>query len=190
MNAAPKDHSASHSASAISRRVALSGVAGMSLAALLARRWAPASAQDATPTGPVGISIQMLGSGPTTIAPGYDLTLRYTVLAPGGRLPSHTHPGALVIYVQSGSFGYTALGGTVQLTRAAIAGTPSPPEVMPIGTEVILTAGDWVFVEESEDDIRNAGDDDVVLLVAGLNPAGVPFTTFMPEMDMEATPAS
>jgi hypothetical protein len=105
-------------------------------------------------------------------------------------LPNHTHPGALVIYVESGSFGYTALGGTIQMTRAIVDGTPSAPEEMPLGAEVILTAGDWVFVEDPADDIRNAGEDDVVLLVAGLNPIGEPFTTFMSEMEMEATPAS
>ena len=37
-----------------------------------------------------------------------------------------------------------------------------------IGTEVILNPGDWLFVEDPRDDIRNAGTDDVVLPVAGL----------------------
>ena len=53
-----------------------------------------------------------------------------------------------------------------------------------MGTEVILNPGDWVFVEDPGDDIRNAGEEDVVLLVAGLSPIGVPFTTFMPDMEM------
>ena len=55
---------------------------------------------------------------------------------------------------------------------------------MPIDTEVILTAGDWLFVEDPQDDIRNAGEDDVVLLVAGLAPIGEPFTTFLHDMEM------
>jgi hypothetical protein len=114
---------------------------------------------------------------------------RGILLAPGGRLPDHTHPGALVIYVESGAFGYIALGGTALLTRAAVAGTATPAETMPIGTEVVLAPGDWLFVEDPRDDIRNAGDDDVVLLVAGLTQIGEPFTTFMPGMDMGATPA-
>jgi hypothetical protein len=59
---------------------------------------------------------------------------------------------------------------------------------MPMGTEVVLTAGDWLFVEDPQDDIRNAGEDDVVLLVAGLVPIGEPFTTFLHDHDMEATP--
>ncbi len=59
---------------------------------------------------------------------------------------------------------------------------------MPIGTEVILTAGDWLFVEDPQDDIRNAGDDDVVLLIAGLTRVGEPFTQFMEGMEMGPTP--
>lgn len=175
----------------LTRRTALCGIGGMSMAALLSTRWKSATAQDATPapTGAVGVTIQMLGLGPTTAAPGLELTLRRTVLAPGGRLPDHTHPGALVIYVESGSFGYTALGGTAEMTRAAVDGTMTPAESMPMGTEVILTAGDWIYVEDPRDDIRNAGEDDVVLLVAGLTEIGAPFTTFMEGMDMGATPA-
>lgn len=52
---------------------------------------------------------------------------------------------------------------------------------MPVGTEVILHPGDWIFTEDPQDDVRNAGEDDVVLLVAGLTPVGEPFTTFLEE---------
>ena len=38
--------------------------------------------------------------------------------------------------------------------------------------EVILTKGDALFVVDPQDDIRNAGEDDVVLLIAGLTPDG------------------
>jgi len=178
---------------AVTRRAALYGFGAMSLTAILARQSASAAAQDATPpapTGAVGISIEMMGVGPPVSAPGLELTLRRTVLAPGGRLPDHTHPGALVIYVESGAFGYIALGGTAQMTRAAVDGTVTPPETMPVGTEVVLMPGDWLFVEDPRDDIRNAGEEDVVLLVAGLTRIGDPFTTFMEGMDMSATPAS
>jgi hypothetical protein len=178
---------------AVSRRAALrlggGGVAALLLAA--AARPAGATAQDATPaspTGAVGVSMQAMGAGQPASAPGLELTLRRTTLAVGGRLPAHTHPGALVIFVEAGAFGYTALGGTVQLTRAAVEGTPSPAEPMPVGTEVVLNPGDWLFVEDPADDIRNAGQDDVVLLVAGLTRIGEPFTTFMPGMDMATPP--
>ncbi|MBA2278752.1 MAG: hypothetical protein H0W06_13425, partial [Chloroflexia bacterium] len=129
-----------------------------------------------------------MGAGQPASAPGLELTLRRTTLAPDGRLPAHSHPGALVIFVEVGAFGYTALGGTIELTRAAVAGTPTPPEPMPVGTEVILNPGDWIFVEDPEDDIRNAGQDDVVLRVAGLTRIGEPFTTFLTHEQVEGTP--
>jgi hypothetical protein len=177
----------------ISRRAAVHALASGGLVACLfatGARPGRLAAQQSTPTGAVGISMQSMGAGQPASAPGLELTLRRTVIAVGGRLPAHSHPGALVIFVESGSFGYTALGGTIQLTRAAIAGTPTPAEPMPFGTEVILNSGDWLFVEDPQDDIRNAGGDDVVLLVAGLTEAGEPFTTFMSDMEMDATPTA
>jgi hypothetical protein len=177
----------------LSRREVLLRVGGASLAALLASaaRWVPAAAQEATPaalTGPTGVTAQLMGAGQPASAPGLELTLRRVTIAPGGGIPAHSHPGALVIFVEAGTWGHTSLGGTAQLTRAAVAGTPTPAEALPIGTEVILNPGDWLFVEDPQDDIRNAGSDDVVLLIAGLTRVGEPFTTLMPGMDMEATP--
>lgn len=144
-------------------------------------------AQDATPgtapaAGPVGVTSTSLGSGEPRLVPGHELSLRRITIAPGGGLPAHTHPGALVIYLESGSWGYIPLGGIAQLTRAAVDGTPSPTEDMVAGTEIVLEPGDWIYVEDPADDIRNAGDEPVVLWVAGLTPVGEPFTTLMPEM--------
>ena len=63
-----------------------------------------ATAQEATPaTGPVGVTATVLGSGQPAMAPGYDLSLCRITIEPGGRLPAHTHPGALVIYLESGT---------------------------------------------------------------------------------------
>ncbi len=184
----------------LSRREVLVRIGGAGLAALLvsATRWVPAAAQETTPaavTGPTGITTQPMGAGQPAAAPGLELTLRRLTIAPGGGIPAHSHPGALVIFVEAGTWGYTALGGTALLTRAGATGTPTagaapaPGEQLPIGEEVILTAGDWLFVEDPQDDVRNAGDDDVVLLIAGLTRAGEPFTQFMEGMEMGATPA-
>jgi hypothetical protein len=140
-----------------------------------------ATAQDATPAaaGPVGVTAEVLGSGETTIAPGHELSLRRVTIAPGGGIPAHNHPGALVIYLESGTWGYTALGPGTQLTRAAVAGTPGPTEEMAVGEEIVLNAGDWIYVEDPADDIRNTGDEPVVLLIAGLTRVGEPFTTIV-----------
>ncbi len=78
------------------------------------------------------------------------------------------------------------------MTRAAQNGTPSPTEEMPIGEEVILNPGDWIYVEDPADDIRNTGSAPVVIWSAGLTRVGEPFTTIMTDMDgmeMGATPA-
>ena len=189
-------------------RLGAGGLAALLLAA--GQRPTALAAQDATPgatpAGATGTTAQVLGSGQPASAPGLELSLRRIVHAPGGQVPPHSHPGALVIFVEAGTWGYTPLGGTVRLTRAGAAtpaagGTPAAAEALPIGTEVLLTAGDWLFFEPTEptgstptDVIRNAGDDDVVLLIAGLTRVGEPFTRIMTEAEMagmgaEATPA-
>ena len=180
------------------RVTALVSVAAVVLLGLVlaGRPAAPSAAQEASPAaspaaGPVGVTSALLGGGQPAVAPGHELTLRRVTIAPGGGIPAHTHPGALVIYLESGTWGYTALGGTARLTRAAVAGTPSPAEDLPIGTEVILQAGDVLYVEEPADAIRNAGDEPVVLLIAGLTRVGEPFTTLtgdMAGMAMGGTP--
>ena len=148
------------------------GVPGLCYAA------AQGASPAASPVAATGVTAEAMGVGQPASAPGLELSLRRITIAPGGKIPAHSHPGALVIFVEAGTWGYTSLGGTIQLTRAAAEGTPAPAEEMPIGTEVILNAGDWLFVEDPQDDVRNAGEDDVVLLVAGLTQVGEPFTTF------------
>ena len=187
-----------HQPADLSRREATVRLGRGAIAALLlAASPRLAAAQDATPTGATGTTAQLLGGGQPQAAPGLELTLRRIVHEPGGRVPAHSHPGALVIVVEAGSWGYTPLGGTALLTRAGAAATPaiggaaaSPGaqafgggapgagEPLPVGEEVLLGAGDWLFVEDPEDDVRNAGGDDVVLLVAGLTRVGEPFTSF------------
>ena len=155
-----------------------------------------AGAQDATPAagqaaGPVGVTAELLGSGQPSVAPGHELSLRRITIAPGGAIPVHTHPGALVIYLESGTWGYTALGPGTKLTRAAVNGTPGPTEEMAVGEEIILNAGDWIYVEDPSDDVRNTGDEPVVLWVAGLTRVGEPFTTISTDaagMETGATP--
>jgi quercetin dioxygenase-like cupin family protein len=122
------------------------------------------------------VSAVLLGGGEPAAAPGHELTLRRITLPPGTGVPAHSHPGALVIYIEQGTWGYTALSGTVRLTRASQEGATPAPEDLAMGTEVTLNAGDVLFVEEPADDVRNVGDEDVVLLIAGLTRVGEPFT--------------
>ncbi len=184
------NHHSLLSSSELTRRVILGRAAAVAAALSLGHRLsARAAAQEATPPpDPERVVGELLGVGQPTSTPGMELILRRTTIAPGGGLPPHSHPGSLLLVVDAGTWGYTALGGTIRLTRAAVDGTPTPAEAVPMGTEVILTKGDALFVEDPQDEIRNAGDDDVVLLIAGLTPVGEPFTTLMETM--EGTPAS
>lgn len=59
-----------------------------------------------------------------------------------------------------------------------------------MGTKVILNPSDWIFVEDPQDAVRNAGQDDVVLLAVGLTRVGEPFTTLTAGMEIDATPAT
>jgi hypothetical protein len=99
------------------------------------------------------------------------------------------HPGPFVIAVESGTWGYTPQKGRVQLTRAAADGSFGPAEEAVLDVEIILNKGDFLFLEDaSQDWMRNAGEDELVLLIAGLVPVGQDFGTLLSEMDM-ATPA-
>ena len=144
-------------------------------------RIAPGSvAQDATPAAGQ-VAAELLGLGPPTAAPGFDLSLYRVTLGPGATVPPHTHPGASVVYVESGTFGFTSLEGEARLIRAGAAATPGAEgEVLAVGTEVLLTAGDALFFPGEHGDAgRNAGDGPVVLLLANLHTAGEPLLTLM-----------
>ena len=149
------------------------------------RRISSTAAQETTPTSdPIGIDSILLGAGVLTSAPGTELLLLRTTIAPGGVLPPHIHRGPFVIAVDAGTWGYTPQKGSVKLTRAAGDGSPTPAEEAPMGVELILTKGDFLFIEDaSQDWMRNAGEDEVVLLIAGLVPMGQDFGTLLDELD-------
>ena len=162
--------------SVATRRTVLTSAGGLGLA--LATQSRSVIAQEATPlTETDGVVGELLGTGQPTAAPGMELVLRRTTIAPGGGLPPHSHPGSILLVVDAGTWGFTPLGGTIQLTRAAVDGTPTPAEEVPIGVEIILTKGDALFAEASRDEMRNAGEDEVVLLMAALTPVGEDFQT-------------
>lgn len=177
----------SRSASSITRRAVVGGASAIAVALGLGQRLGPggARAQEATPTSdPVGIDSIFLGAGAPAAAPGMELALLRTTIAPGGVLPPHVHPGPFVIAVDAGTWGYTPQTGRVALTRAAAGGSPSPPEQAPLGVELILTKGDFLFLEDaSQDWMRNAGEDEVVLLIAALIPTGQDFGMLVDETE-------
>ena len=163
----------------------MGGASALAVALAVGRRFGSAAAQEATPTSdPIGVDSVLIGAGMPTSVPGFELALLRTTMAPGGVLPPHMHPGPFVIAVDAGTWGYTPQQGSVKLTRAAADGSFTPAEEAPLGVELILTKGDFLFLEDaSQDWMRNAGEDEVVLLIAGLIPAGQDFGTLLSELD-------
>ncbi|MGH2615761.1 MAG: cupin domain-containing protein [Thermomicrobiales bacterium] len=149
------------------------------LGGTLAFHTAPTTAIQATPTiGSVGVGGGAVGSGEPEFAPGYLLSLRRGIFEPGGIVPLHHHPGALVIYVESGTLTYTVSEGEALVTRAAQEGTPSPAERLGPGAAALLQPGDAVYEEGVVHVTENLGDEPAVIWIAALTAADEPLTQF------------
>ena len=137
-------------------------------------------AQEATPAAGA-ITPELLGHGLPNAAPGFDLQLYRVTLGAGAVVPPHTHPGASVVSVESGTFAFTSLEGEAYLLRAGTMATPQAEgELLAHNTEVTLTAGDSLFFPDEHGDTGyNAGDDEVVLLLANLHTEGEPMLSMM-----------
>ena len=148
-----------------------------------------AGARQATPaTQPiVGVTVSLLGTGQPEAAPGHDLALRRFVFEPGGSVADHHHPGALVLYVESGALTYAVVEGAVEVRRAAQGGTPGPTDRLGPGDETVLDAGDSLFEQGVVHSARNDGDEPAVVWVSSVAEGGQPFTVFHEEM---GTPTS
>jgi quercetin dioxygenase-like cupin family protein len=151
--------------------------------------WSPAlTGAQQTPTAivSVGVSGGPLGSGAPEAAPGYTLWLRHGAFEPGGIVPLHHHPGALVLYIESGELTYSVAEGEAVVTRAASEETPGPTEQIGPGKETTLRTGDSVFEQGVVHIARNDGDTPVELLIAALATTDQPFTQY----HEPATPAA
>ncbi len=147
----------------------------------------PSTAQEATPAiGSVGVSGGAVGSGEPDAAPGHILSLRRGIFEPSGIVPLHHHPGALVIYVESGELTYTVSEGEALVTRSAQEGTPAPTERIGPGTAAVLRPGDVVYEEGVVHVTENLGDEPAVIWIAALTATDEPLTQF----HEAATPAA
>ena len=159
--------------------ILLSVVAVVLFSVLAVGRSLSTRAQEATPAAAaVGVKTDILGSGQPDAAPGQALAGRRNTYEPGGFTPTHHHPGALVVHIESGELTYTVTEGTVQVQRAATAGTPGPTEELGPGQETVLGAGDWLFEQGVVHSVRNDGSGPTVVLVTALTAADQPFTVF------------
>jgi quercetin dioxygenase-like cupin family protein len=143
---------------------------------------APARAAPAEP----GIHA-LLGRGLPAVAPGYALLLQRVDHQPGDAIPPHIHPGAEVLYVATGVYGYTDLRGDafvirgVSATPTAGSATATPPaaERAPVGTEILLRAGDSLFQDRGVvHALRVMGDAPASQLLSRLFAADQPAFTY------------
>jgi quercetin dioxygenase-like cupin family protein len=139
--------------------------------------------QDSTlPPGRVGVEVELLGAGLPAAAPGQAIGLTRLTYEAGGSLNAHTHPGASVLFVESGALTYTLIEGTATVSRASSQpATPGASMAEPLTTgTIVLNAGDSLF--EDADVIHtatNQGADPAVVLIANLLAADEPVTTFL-----------
>jgi mannose-6-phosphate isomerase-like protein (cupin superfamily) len=135
-----------------------------------------------------GVTAEVFASAPSDRAPDQTVYLARFVFQGGAEIFPHSHPGTVVLGVESGSFGWTLLEGTAHVVRGAAAGSTGPVEdVTEPGTEVILEVGDAIYYE---DDVthtaRSASDEPAVVFGTLVLTTGEPL--LMPaDMDMSST---
>lgn len=138
---------------------------------------APPEPQPVTLPCASNVSAQVLGSASPATATGQTLVLARIIFGPGGSIGAHTHPGTLVVSVESGSFGFTLLDhGDMPVMRSTAAGTPAVAEPMMQDQEVELAPGDWFVETGLIHTARNLSDEPTSVLLTGLIEAGQPLT--------------
>jgi quercetin dioxygenase-like cupin family protein len=172
-------------------------IAGLSAGsgALLAKHETAPPASTTPPAGPIsvtelapGVTAEVFAGAPSDRAPGQTVYLARFVFQGGSEIFPHSHPGTVLLGVESGSFGWTLLEGTAHVVRGAAAGNTGPVEdITEPGTEVILEVGDAIFYE---DDVthtaRGASDEPAVVFGTLVLTTGEPL--LMPaDMDMSTT---
>ena len=134
---------------------------------------APSLAQEGQPLElpcVTGVTVMPIGQAMPSDANGQALVMLRLTVAPGGGFEAHTHPGTLVVSIESGTFDLTQLNDMqMDVMRAAADGTPAVSEPMTKGMPVTLDPGDW-FVEPGGmvHAAFNNGSEPTVVLLTGL----------------------
>jgi hypothetical protein len=153
-----------------------------------------ASETSAAPAGPIsvielapGVTAEIFASAPSDRAPDQTVYLARFVFEPGMEIFPHSHPGTVVLGVESGTLGWTLLEGTAHVVRGAAAGNTEVEDVTEPGTEVTLEVGDAIYYE---DDVihtaRGASADPAVVLGTLVLTTGEPLR-IPADMDMAPT---
>ena len=133
---------------------------------------AGAFAQEPDPMA--GTTVEALGSFAPSAASDKALLLLRITMEPGAAIPFHQHPGAVVVTVQSGTFGTEFGEGEGTLTRS-----DGTTETVSAGGTATMQAGDTLAYEGAVHTMVNEGDDAVVLLVSALLDPNQPGFIFM-----------
>lgn len=155
----------------------MAGVAMSAGASALAAQPAP---QPVTLECATDMSVQVLGNAAPASAEGQSLVLVRAFFGVGGGIGAHTHPGTLIVAVESGSFGVTLEdeGMEMMVMRASDdAATPAVAEPLVAGQETVLEPGDWFIETGMVHSARNAGEEPVEVVFTGLVEAGQPVTS-------------
>ena len=146
-----------------------------------------AVAQDNPPSNPIelpcatDVSAQVLGKTPVNDGE-MTLMLVRVIFAPGGSIAAHTHPGTMVITVESGQFGFTVIDeGEMVVNRAATADSEASVEPMAHGEEIVINPGDWTVETGMIHTARNLSDEPTTVLLAAMIDAGQPLTICVDE---------
>ena len=122
-----------------------------------------------------GVTTEALGSLPSAGAPGYTLVFLRITMQPGAKIPAHSHPGDVVVVVQSGKFGTSFVRGQGTVTRTAVAGADPVKVTLKAGDSAVLLPGDSLaYGGSAGHTMSNAGDIPLVLLVSALLADGQP----------------
>lgn len=126
----------------------------------------PVMAQEDEPLA--GTTVETLGAIEPAIIEGWNLVALRITMEPGAEISGHSHPGPVVLVVESGVFLTEFIHGSGTITRAADGGTPTTETAEP-GTEVTLNPGDSLAYDQTAGHTMvNGGDEPLVLLVSAL----------------------
>jgi mannose-6-phosphate isomerase-like protein (cupin superfamily) len=171
------------------RRLAVSvllvGLLGLALTVprllgTVAQEATPTHSMEAMPPGAVGLTSMVLARMDPATAPGQQLQLVRVEVAPGATVAPHTHPGTIVLCLESGSPVFGVVEGTATLTHAATAATPEAAETVTAGAEIELQPGDCLTFDATQTvhTLRNPGGP-ALIWQAHLYASGQPPTTFL-----------
>lgn len=107
----------------------------------------------------------------------HNLEFAIVTIAPGSKLPAHTHPGDQIGYIVSGELTYYVLEGNAEVVRATGSGTPIAQEPVAPGDVIVLGPGDSILEHEGMGHwAENAGDVPVVIHLASILENGQPIS--------------